>query len=113
MLGVVQANGRVGYFSPAIRIDEAFVERANRGRAPERRFRFADHCVQGQCAHWKDDTCGLIQKVMHAGEANSRASLPTCSIRPSCRWFSQEGSRACSVCPLVVTQRDEMGDRTA
>jgi hypothetical protein len=29
--------------------------------------------------------------------------LPACRIRPTCRWFLQEGKAACQRCPQIVT----------
>ena len=45
-------------------------------------------------------------------------ALPRCAIRPTCRWFRQEGPAACFRCPQVVTdsrtasdlQREVAGD---
>jgi hypothetical protein len=37
--------------------------------------------------------------------------LPDCSIRTTCRWFGQIGEKACTVCPLVMT--DNSADEAA
>jgi hypothetical protein len=104
LLGVVNADGTVGYLSPAVTVDEAFVERARRGRAPEKRFRFAGACVESGCAQWTGSRCGVIDRVLGSDlEAPERAGLPRCAIRSSCRWFAQSGAEACGVCPLVIT----------
>jgi hypothetical protein len=31
-------------------------------------------------------------------------ALPRCAIRPTCRWYAQEGRPACLRCPQVVTE---------
>ena len=31
-------------------------------------------------------------------------ALPRCAIRPTCRWFRQEGREACLRCPQVATE---------
>jgi hypothetical protein len=108
LLGVVAPDGRIGYLRPELRIDAKFVAAARAARAPEKRFRFAQPCVESRCAHWTGSRCGVIQNVLDSGEASLAASesrpLPRCSIRPRCRWFAEHGTRACMVCPLVVTE---------
>jgi hypothetical protein len=85
-------------------VDEFFNKLAHEGRAPERRFRFADTCVKSGCRQWDNGRCGVIDRVLAANQ-NFRAEpeLPPCSIRADCRWHLQWGLRACGVCPLVVT----------
>ena len=106
LLGVVEADGTVGYITPRLTVDEAFVEQASRGRAPEKRFRFAGACVESGCAQWTGSRCGVIDRVLEGGLLDDGANaqgLPHCSIRSSCRWFAQSGAEACGVCPLVIT----------
>ncbi len=31
------------------------------------------------------------------------SGLPRCAIRPTCRWFREQGRAACIRCPQVVT----------
>jgi len=108
LLGVIAPDGRVGYLRPELRIDAEFVARARAAREPEKRFRFAQPCVEGRCAHWTGSRCGVIQNVLDSGEGRAAATearaLPRCSIRPRCRWFAEHGTDACMVCPLVVTE---------
>ena len=107
LLGVIEADGTVGYITPQLTIDDDFVERARRGREPERRFRFSNPCVEAGCRQWTGSRCGLIDRVLDADlepAQPERAGLPHCSIRSSCRWFEQSGADACRVCPLVITE---------
>jgi hypothetical protein len=104
LIGVVNADGTIGYVSPPLEIDEDFVGRALSGRTPERRFRFAGPCVEGRCGHWTGSRCGVIDTVMTTPERPPVPDrLPLCGIRTTCRWFAQSGAEACAVCPLVVT----------
>lgn len=116
LLGVVGSDGLVGYVRPQLRIDEGFVREAHRGRAPERRFRFAQSCVEARCEQWTGSRCGVIDEVVDevggnptgAGPVEREAPqpvalLPRCTIRSRCRWFHQSGATACAVCPLVIT----------
>lgn len=107
LLGIVGADGLVGYVRPKLEIDEAFVREARKGRSPERRFRFASACVEGACSQWTGTRCAVIDLVAAEQEEGRvprlAGALPRCSIRATCRWFAQVGKRACAVCPLVVT----------
>ena len=109
LLGVVTSDGHVGYLRPEVRIDADFVAAAGAGRDPERRFRFAQPCVEGRCAHWTGSRCGVIQEVLDSGAvatvAREPRPMPRCSIRPRCRWFAEQGKPACMVCPVVVTEQ--------
>lgn len=113
LLGVIQPNGQVAYFGHSIGegalvVDEEFAERARRGRAPEKRFRFASACVECGCKQWTGTRCGVIDRVLDlAEEEDATAALPRCGIRPRCRWFQQSGPDACAVCPLIVTDTTE------
>jgi hypothetical protein len=108
LLGVVGADGRLGSIRPPMIVDDEFVTRATAGRIPESRFRFAEGCVEGPCAQWTGDRCGLIDEVLEAqvaeppAEADEAPAVPRCGIRPTCRWYSQRGLDACSICPLVI-----------
>jgi hypothetical protein len=106
LIGIVGADGRLGYVTPPLEVDVNFVEISQKGRAPESRFRFAEPCLGRDCQHWTGNECGLIGQIC-AGAASHLAlpdepALPKCGIRSSCRWFSQRGNEACRVCPLVV-----------
>lgn len=107
LLGIVGSNGVVGYVQPALPISGEFVEEARQRGEPERRFRFAQPCLEGGCRQWTKNRCGVIDRVLAAKDAaddtTDIAGLPECSIRPSCRWFAQAGPSACAVCPLVIT----------
>ena len=102
LIGVVGTSGRVGHLTPAVPVDDSFVTKAREGRAPEKRFRFAQPCVERQCRHWTGSRCGVIDAAL-SRDLESQESLPRCGIRPRCRWFAQSGAAACRVCPLVVT----------
>jgi hypothetical protein len=121
LLGIVNADGTVGFVTPPLQIDEEFVQRAKQGRDPEKRFRFAGTCVESGCKQWTGARCGVIDRVLGAGvtgpsavaSAGTRASLPQCAIRSTCRWFAQSGAAACGVCPLVVTEASASSDAGA
>lgn len=102
LIGIVGPTGRVGHINPALAVDEEFVLEAHRGRAPEKRFRFAQPCTEAGCQHWTGTRCGVVDAAL-SRDLESAESLPRCGIRTACRWFAQSGANACRVCPLVVT----------
>jgi hypothetical protein len=116
LLGIVLPDGRVAYARDRVVIDREFVEVAQNGRPPEQRFRFSSPCVESGCRQWTGARCSVIDDVVDfaAAEATGPPSpdaLPACSIRPTCRWFRQQGALACAVCPEIVT--DQRGSQPA
>ena len=111
LFGLVQEDGRVGIFAKALTVDEAFLEKARRGRAPEKRFRFSSPCLQDGCGQWTDGQCGVIKRVlaMMGPEVATGAESPLrpCAIRGSCRWFAERGRVSCGACVDVVTDTRE------
>lgn len=102
LLGLIGRDGKVGYLRPALEIDEDFIGRAREGRAPEKRFRFAQPCATSGCMHWSEGRCGVADAAADS-EPPAEGQLPACDIRPRCRWYAQAGSSACRSCPTVVT----------
>jgi len=102
LLGIVNVEGEVDILSYPIDLDENFAESALAGRTPEKRFRFTNKCVKSACQQWNGESCGVVKIVLEKIEEKYwKTELPTCGIRDTCRWFFQEGSNACKVCPLV------------
>lgn len=71
--------------------------------APTEVFRFAASCAGSACQHFDGSNCRLATKIVQllpevVGE------LPTCRLRPNCRWWQQEGKAACRRCPQIVTE---------
>jgi hypothetical protein len=104
LLGVVRKDGHISFISKKVVIDEEFVSISHIGRSPEKRFRFADTCVKAACKHWTSDRCKVIDNIVDILANQTESSkLPDCSIREQCRWFKQLGSKACAVCPEIIT----------
>lgn len=70
--------------------------------APTEVFRFAAPCMQGQCAHFQNSSCGLVTQIVTLLPTVAD-TLPSCVIRPRCRWWLQAGKAACFRCAQVVT----------
>jgi hypothetical protein len=110
LIGIVGADGVVGYVQPQIAVDAEFLDRAREGRQPEKRLRFAQPCVESGCGYWTGSSCGVIaEAVEHPAPPVAVDHLPRCSIRKTCRWFAQTGPRACGVCPYIVTDLSDDG----
>ena len=65
-------------------------------------FRFAARCEEARCSHFDGNRCSLGLRVK-AGLPAVVDVLPTCLIRPKCRWYAEQGSDVCLRCPQVVT----------
>jgi hypothetical protein len=102
LIGIVGGNGRVGILGRPLPVDDAFLDAARAGRAPEKRFRFAGPCMRADCRQWSGGRCGVIDRVL-AITGETERPLPPCGIRARCRWFAQRGGAACHACPEVVT----------
>lgn len=103
LLGIVQSDGHVIFQNKRQTIDKEFVSIARSGRSPEKRFRLASECVKESCKQWTGKDCGIIEEIIRIfGNDEAPAELPECPIRSQCRWFSQCGGKACSVCPEVI-----------
>jgi hypothetical protein len=77
--------------------------------SPTEVFRFAAHCEEKACRHFDGARCQLASRIVQILPAVTEA-LPACIIRPTCRWYQQEGKAACLRCPQVVTQTYEASD---
>lgn len=109
LIGVAQPDGRVGFLSTPMRIDQAFLDIARNYGPTGDRFRFSASCEQGRCVHWTDSECGLINRLRQRVDAVSLVPdlerLPSCGIRDACRWWAQHGASACKICVLVATDQ--------
>lgn len=107
LIGIVGPDGRLAYLgNSTVAVDEAWVARAQVGRAPEKRFRFASPCVNGMCAHWQENRCEIADTALTTLPPET-AGIPHCGIRNRCLWYAQEGIDACHRCPRVITNVSE------
>ena len=65
-------------------------------------FRTTSRCLESGCREYANGRCTLGDRIVDTLPALSGA-LPPCSIRTSCRWFAEQGPRACQRCPQIVT----------
>ncbi|HMQ59826.1 MAG TPA: hypothetical protein PKE06_04110 [Flavilitoribacter sp.] len=104
LYGIVNSSGLIDYLKSTIEVDHTFFAVAQKGREPEKRFRFAGNCAKNGCKHWNktDHQCGLIDQVIEVIDNNIEGTLQPCPIRIKCRWFRQRGGLACAQCSEVI-----------
>jgi len=66
-------------------------------------FRVAATCAGRQCTHFDGTNCRLAQRIVEFLPPVIDG-IPPCRIRPTCRWWRQEGKAACQRCPEVTTE---------
>jgi hypothetical protein len=65
-------------------------------------FRTTSRCLESGCREYEGGRCTLGDRIVDTLPVVSEA-LPPCSIRTSCRWFAEQGPKACQRCPQIVT----------
>jgi hypothetical protein len=65
-------------------------------------FRIAAKCETSRCCHFDGASCALAARIVNQ-LPEVVDILPRCKIRPTCRWFAEQGGAACRRCPQVVT----------
>ena len=104
VLGVVEdtADGpRLSYLNETLSATADVLKMAEPVN-PTEVFRLAAHCEQARCTHFDGERCQLVTRIVQSLAPVSQ-TLPPCVIRPSCRWYEEEGKQACLRCPQVVT----------
>jgi len=70
-----------------------------------RLLRFGARCEETACAHFASGACSLGQRIHDLPPVID--ALPACLLRPSCRWFAEQGPGVCLRCPQVITMIPE------
>lgn len=107
ILGVVRADGTIGYIKDRMAATSEFLESARAHGRPEQRFRFSSPCQECACQQWADGACSVPEKLAELVPSDTSEGLPRCSIRRHCRWYHQSGAAACRICPLVTRDPPE------
>lgn len=66
-------------------------------------LRLTAPCAERHCTHFSNGRCTLASRIVSRLPAIVDHLSP-CAIRPSCRWWHQEGPDACHRCPQIVTE---------
>jgi hypothetical protein len=72
-------------------------------------LRLAGPCAERHCSHFDGQRCTLASRIVSRLPAVVDRLSP-CAIRPSCRWWRQEGPAACHRCPQIVTEPFQTSD---
>ncbi len=70
---------------------------------PTEVYRFAAPCAENACQHFDGANCRLASRIVASLPSVVDNLLP-CHLRPTCRWWQQEGKAACIRCPQIVTE---------
>lgn len=109
LLGVVEPTEkgpRLAYLNEDVAVTEELLAQTAPAQ-PTEVFRLAAHCEERHCIHFNGERCKLATRIVQILPAVVDA-LPRCLIRPTCRWFQQEGKEACVRCPQVVTESSDV-----
>jgi hypothetical protein len=109
ILGVVGENDQVEFLPEEELVDKEFMDIVIHDTDLLKKFRFSHPCVEGKCGHWQGSRCNVpdVAFAMMQEKMIADNKLPECSIRPQCRWFTQEGPKACFACPYMVNYKRE------
>jgi hypothetical protein len=97
---------RLGYLAQTVPVTAEVLALAGPEVAPGMIFRMAAPCAGAACQHFDGARCGLATRIVRRLPVVTER-LPPCRIRPSCRWWAQEGPAACQRCPQIVSQTVE------
>ena len=105
LIGIKNDKDEIDMLEDSIKItDEIYKKFEEAGTKPEKTLRMANKCLESGCKQWTGEKCGVVNDVLQRVEARFlKDQLPKCAIRSTCRWYAQEESTACKVCPLVTT----------
>jgi hypothetical protein len=112
VIGVVTGSvsqPRVKYLEQSVLVSDELMQMTAPAASTEV-FRMAGPCMRSACQHFQNARCHLAEKIVD-GLPPVSETLPECSIRSHCRWFSQEGPAACFRCPQVVTDSPPLDSR--
>lgn len=107
LFGIAGTDGEVIYLKQVIAIDNIFIEETKNGRPAEERFRFSGKCIENACKQWKNNQCGLTQKLIKRINKPIASTLQDCPIRQKCRWYEQEKDLACANCTQVFRNKEQ------
>jgi len=99
---------RVAYLAHDAVVDEATLASLD-GVAPTEVFRFSAKCEERRCSHYDGVHCTLAERIKSALKPVVDR-LPPCTVRPTCRWYLEQGGEICLRCPQVVTLNVASGD---
>jgi len=112
VLGVVQQEGatsRIVYLKQILPASQEVLN-MSAPMKPTEVFRLAATCAENRCPHFDGTDCQLATRIVNLLPAVVD-SLPPCTIRQDCRWYSQEGGDACRRCPEITTVSYDVSEK--
>ncbi len=83
-----------------IKIDEEMVLEVEKAE-----YRATMKCVTKGCVNWNGKKCTVPEQMAYFVDPYAQsADYENCSLRPTCRWFAENGRNACKMCPLIKTK---------
>jgi hypothetical protein len=104
IIGVISGTPdapQIAYLERGVEIDLSSTHQLGE-LAPSEVFRFAAKCEMSRCCHFDGERCSLAGRIVKQ-LPQVVDLLPRCQIRPTCRWFAEQGGAACRRCPQIVT----------
>jgi hypothetical protein len=101
VVGGTAAEPRVGYLTRPVAPSPDVLALAAPAE-PAAVFRFGGRCAEGGCRHFDGARCSLGERLVQLLPAVGDR-VPPCVLRPTCRWWHEQGPAACRRCPQVVT----------
>jgi hypothetical protein len=95
VLGLADVDGRVRFLARPLPIPPEAVAVLTDDDM-KGRVRLTGSCISTRCVHWEGE-CSLGRSLANLDTAVDRA----CPIVSDCRWYRENGNRACGVCTRV------------
>jgi hypothetical protein len=108
LVGEVDHAPLVGYLADPVPVTRQVLALAGPAE-PAEVFRFAAPCAGHGCRHFDGSDCRLAARVVRLLPV-AVEGVPPCPLRPSCRWWQQEGKAACLRCPQIVSSNGDPSD---
>lgn len=102
LFGIVGNDGLVKFLPHVVPLDAGLISAGRNHNNPEARFRYTQTCAEGGCRQWTGEKCGVVDKVLRLESEALNSKVQNCPIMNDCRWYAQDGTKACKVCPLIV-----------
>jgi hypothetical protein len=99
------AGGHLGYLEKLVPVTSEVIA-LSAPADPSEVFRLAAPCAESGCQHFESAHCRLAARVARMLPAVTDR-LPACRLRPTCRWWKQEGREACLRCPQIVSGQSD------
>jgi hypothetical protein len=95
---------KMSFLKTLIKIDNEIIETETRSRE-KTDIRATMPCVTKECINWNGKRCTVPEQMNYFLDQLEDISLVSnCPIQKSCRWYEQDGEKACKICPLIKTK---------